>query len=242
VNATERHLAGSPASAGGRWRAHERPDGESVLVDRIPDLAGCPAPVIVLDELTHVGALDPALKGTWSLEGRGLSVSQHPEDWASIARLPGETWHFPHGPQPFLNFHELTPEQRQAITDFGLDAGYIVEAPAWEVTAWDEEWEQERIMLLLDEDEALDESEEQGGEVQAITTMVATELFPDQTVKEGQAHVDQILAAIWVDEKAPGFHGVWWADDYDPDRLSAPRGVISGSKIAEWIARAAPSS
>ena len=136
--------------------------------------------------------------------------------------------------------HVGTFDQRGAISAFGIDRGYVNEVPAWEISAWDDEWEQERISVFLDEDDAAEEADEQGGEVREIRTLVATSTFPDSTVKPGSSDVEQILATVWVEEQAPGLHGVWWQDDYDPDRLSAPRGVIAASKIGDWIASATP--
>lgn len=224
---------------GGQFAAVYRGEAECELASP-PLLAGKPAPECSPHGLTHVGTLNPDDKQSWSLEGQGLSVSQHPEDWADIARLGGPTWRIG-GPEPrFLDAHRLDEEQRSAITDWAVNAGYVEVKPAWKVTSYDDEWEQERFGIFLDPLEAADEAEENEGDVTETTSVVATATFPDLTVKPGTADVDDILATVWVNEVATDFDGVWWEDDYAPELLSAPRGVIVPRAVEAWVASARP--
>jgi hypothetical protein len=250
---TKRQPSGIPA--GGEYASHTRPSG-AVSLDAPPTLAGHPIPTIKLAGLTHVGQLDLSLKRSWSLEGQGLSVSQNPEAWEEIARLGGNpTWSLPMEKAIFLDYHALTAEQKTAISEFGVEAGYIEIVPGFEVTWWDDEDEMDRCAVFLTIEEALLETDgyqtEDGDDPQVTGTaqMIATATFPDPTVKEGETGVDQILATVWVSELAAERAGIWWADDLagvwwdddlDVDRLSAPRGVIVPSKIARWIAGATP--
>ena len=75
---------------------------------------------------------------------------------------------------------------------------------------------------------------------EVVATFAATETFADTTVKAGDLHVEQILATVWVQETDNDFEGVWWEDDYDPDNLSAPRGVIVPKHLKTWVASATP--
>lgn len=230
-----------PRAAAGTFAVKAQTSAEVTLaVPAAPELAGIPAPVRSPEGLTHVGSFDPSAKGTWSLEGQGLSVSQHPEEWQAIARLgSGNIWSVS-GPDPrFLDYHELTPEQMEAITDWGVAAGYVTRAPSWTVTSYDDEWEEERYAVFLDREEAEGEAEESDGEIVESTSVVATDTFPDSTVKSGTGDIEAILATVWVSEVSD-FDGVWWEDDLDVDRLSAPRGVIVPRAIATWIASAEP--
>jgi len=45
-----------------------------------------------------------------------------------------------------------------------------------------------------------------------------------QDAGKPKAKVLDDVATVWA--RQHGFAGVWWADDYAPQRLSAPRGVI----------------
>lgn len=226
---------GAPAN-GGRFAGLDRPAGELVLEggdDRV--LAGLPVPEYRPKKLTHIGSLNPAEKGSWSLEGQGLSVSRHPEAWGRIARLGGPVWTVAIRNPRFLDYHQLTAEQKQAITEWGITRGFVEERPAFRHTCWDDEWEQERYTDYLDRDEAEEEAEYSEGEIAEVTALVATAEFPDTTVKPGTDGVEEILATVWVSHTAHEFDGVWWEDDYDPELLSAPRGVIVPRAIPLWV-------
>jgi hypothetical protein len=205
-----------------------------------PLLAGSPAPLIELDRLTHVGTLDPNSKGSFSYEGAGLSVSQHPGAWARIARLGGPVWDVPNA--TMLDYHELSDAQRDAITAFGLERGYVTVQPTVTATYWDNEWDQAMTSEFATRDEAESEMSEQDGVTFAAgESVVASGSFPDSTVKAGDMGVEQVLATLWVEETTE-LDGVWWEDDLDVERLSAPRGVLARGRIAAFVAGATPAA
>ena len=76
--------------------------------------------------------------------------------------------------------------------------------------------------------------------VEEALTVVSTAKFPDPTVGAGATDVEQVLATSWVAECVPELDGVWWEDTFDPDGLSAPRGVLVMARITEWIGSASP--
>ena len=49
----------------------------------------------------------------------------------------------------------------------------------------------------------------------------------------GQGDAFHLLATVYVEAMLP-FDGIWWADRFDPWKLSAPRGVIVPKHIASW--------
>jgi hypothetical protein len=236
-------------------KPQSRPDAAALAWP--PQLAGADLPTISLEGLTHIGSLEPGDKNGWSLEGQGLSVSQHPEAWGRIARLGGPVWSLPMDEAKFLDFHELNDEQRTAMDDFGVERGYTELATAYRVTYYDDEAEEERWITCGTREEALGEAAEyadqdladEDGEISdadlvglitEVTVMKATAAFPDSTVKTGSTEIDEIVATVYVNEMLPDYDGVWWADRLDPVQLSAPRGVIVPSKIAGWIGTVTP--
>lgn len=192
-------------------------------------------PVCRLDLAWHVGSMNPADKRTWSYEGQGLSVSLHPEEWTTIARLGGHpTWRLTRPGGTFLDYHALTGDQRAQITAWGLGRGYVTEQPAYFVPFTDEDGEDIGSMAFLDREEAEEEADFRYATVTEARALVATDTFPDPTVRVGEINPDQILTVIWLAETHPEFDGVWWEDTYAPDMLSCPRGVIHPHRLAAW--------
>lgn len=190
-------------------------------------------PAATFSSLTHVGSLNESDKQAWSLEGDGLSVSTEPEAWEQIAQLGGnQWWTFEKDANKFLDAHELTDQQRAAINAWGVEAGYLVEAKGWRISWYDDEMEDTMSTILDSEEEARDELDdrESDEEPEEITRFVAGPNFPDSA---GKDNADQVILSVWAD-KMTDFDGVWWNDDYDPDRYSAPRAVIFKSRLTEW--------
>lgn len=197
-------------------------------------LAGSPVPETTQEVLYHVGTFDSGHKKAQSLEGGGLSVSRDPLKWRSIAYLTGDVWKLDVSDNRFLDYHELTDDQRRAINDYGVERGYLVPTTVYKVSYWDDEDEDTAYMLMTDLAEAEEEQEGiEGSELETLDSYVASDSFPDSTVLEGSTQYEQIMAAVWVSEVATDLDGVWWEDSYN--EYSAPRGVLSMSKISEWI-------
>ena len=213
--------------------AHAAPSDSSVTT-----LAGQPLPEVSFEHLYHVGTFVQDQKKAYSYEGQGLSVSRHPHVWRGLAQLSGDIWEFDVPENRFLDYHELSAEQRDELTRIALERGYIRPETMWVVRSWDDEMEEELEFFYSTQDEAEEEADGIDGRVEEVSTYVATDSFPDKTVTEGSVNFEQVLATIWVNENAPELDGVWWEDRLDALRYSAPRGVLSMNKIAEWTANA----
>jgi hypothetical protein len=218
-------------------------------------------PLIPISAVLHVGTLNEAdvgrNSGAFSLEGRALSVSVHPEAWIRIARLGG------------LPIHRLTrkdgllldvlaldelPETRNAILERARELGLLVDRERWEAKSFDDELDdvivsiheteaKARLEIDLDDDE--DGDDERG--VRKVTVSVATPALAEKVAAdpgkfraEGRTAEDFAIME-WAENVLPRklgrrIDGVWWRETLDPDRLSAPRGALFRSQAKGWNA------
>lgn len=189
-------------------------------------------PTVSFPELWHVGSLRPQDKKEVSLEGQGLSVSIHPEEWSRIARLDGPTWQVHKEGHSFLDYRNLSTTTLEQIAAWGIEQGYVVRQPVF-IASWvDDEWDQMLSTAFLDVEEAVEQVEDTEGTIEEQVCLVATGAFPDPTVRSGDIDPSEILSVLWAAEQ--GFDGVWWNDIYDPLMLSAPRGVICVDRVCNW--------
>lgn len=212
-------------------------------------------PIVELDRVWHVGSMDPARKGRNSYEGGGLSVSIHPEEWAEIARLGGETWLLERGGGSFLDVHSLDDRQRQTIRAWALDRELCESITVFRAIGEDEEggtsWidcesrdeAMEELGLFAVGDGYESELSGQSHSAEDVDAMIvevgglrATRKLLDLMchdrpaigeLAEDLAIVAYAMAVLEVD-------GCWWDDRLDPARLSAPRGTIFEARLAEW--------
>lgn len=125
---------------------------------------GCRWPGLLLDEVAHIGSMQPQAKGTThnrhSLEGHLLSVSVDPDAWRRIARLgAAPTWlmrpSFEDAPSLltvdgqdgapaalFLDMRRLSDEQRLQCAQWAVEQGLLRPAMFGEVSWFDEELDQ----------------------------------------------------------------------------------------------------
>lgn len=199
-------------------------------------LADAELPVVTKTDLSHVGTLEASAKKSFSYEGQGLSVSEHPEDWQRIARLGGDTHWFSNQEARLLDFHELSNEQRADIYAYAEQRGWVEPAEVYIVTRYDDEFDEEMEMRFLNREEAEGEAGEWDDEdsVRVEQSYVYADM-PDSTARPGEVASLGVLAASWVGEQRPDLDGVWWEDDLDPSKLSAPRGVIVPQRIEAWL-------
>ncbi len=76
----------------------------------------------------HVGRLDAAAKGGDSHDGGGLSVSRHPEDWRTIARLDdAPAWNVDTRVARIFDFHAFRRDKAatRAACDWAVEQGYL---------------------------------------------------------------------------------------------------------------------
>lgn len=197
-------------------------------------------PSVGIDKVWHVGTLNPDSKGRHSLEGAGLSVSQHPYEWVVIARLGGlPLIELTRKGSQFLDYHALTKKQRAALAQWGVAKGYVELVTAYELS-WKEEGEGGRRMSLYEtrkEAEGDIDSDYIKPRIDSVPALKPTvEMKARLGVETGLIDAPQHLSTLFAEEEL-GWDGVWWFDDLDVEALSAPRGVIVPSKVAEWKAK-----
>lgn len=190
-------------------------------------------------EVYHVGTMDAANKGVqgFSLEGRGLSVSECPEAWKQIARLGGNpTWKLTKPDNQFLNFHTLDKSATAAVYAWGQSSGLVLQGDIWTVGWWDSEMEDKVTMTFESEAEANAEMEDDR-ELMKVTGWLAT---PVLTALSGHSK-PQLPSALVKDflviayAQHLGLDGVYWAERLDVLRHSAPRAVIFVDKLGDWL-------
>ena len=193
-------------------------------------LSGERIPTRTFEVLYHVGTLDVTQSAGASLEGSGLSVSTEPGAWERIAKLGGRAWwELTREGNSFLDAHELSCAQREELLVWGEAQGYVARVPGWVVSWYDDELGREVSFSFVDYEEAVEEASS-AASIAAASLVMAGSSWPDG---RGRVNADQVLLALWAGE-CTALDGVWWQDDLNPTRLSAPRGVISGSCLVGW--------
>lgn len=190
-----------------------------------------------LSTVYHVGRLDqPKRSGSFSYEGSGLSVSLHPDAWRRIARgqVSGDTWVLKKAKPKFLL---ATKTNKEKAVEWAVKNGWIDEAMRYRVSWFDDEMSDTMSTEFDSFEEAQVEAEDRGVEPEAVKSYVLAKKGIDYWRQAFQSEPDNSMAAefaiLWFAEER-GYDGVWWNDKLDPNRLSAPRGVIFQSKLGEW--------
>jgi hypothetical protein len=201
-------------------------------------------PIRKFKKVCHVGSLDkPRKKSHSSMEGPGLSISLDPQTWIGIAQL-GEstgTWLLvrkDRKPGLFLDIHALSDEIKKELLEDAEREGFLAPSVLFQVESWDDEWEETFIHVYETFEEAEIEHDTEYDEIQQVQGWKATpvlvgiwesyfdEPFPLSLTKE--------FAISALLERTGKLDGIWWEDEFDPVRLSAPRGVIFPSRIQHW--------
>jgi hypothetical protein len=196
-------------------------------------------PTLSHDYVFHIGTLDPAQAHWHSYEGAGVSVSLCPAVWDRIAELPEASWwRLERAGARFLDRHALDGRTRQAIADWGVRRG-LAESRHGVRIDFDYEYEfsgvERCVLYCATRAEALEEIEQEeldNAEISLASWLVALPALGARCgVSIGQAgDCFDYLLPVWV-EDCTDFDGVWWEDDFDPEGLSAPRGVILPSRL-----------
>lgn len=193
-------------------------------------------PTYAINKVWHVGVMDQSLKQNGSLEGSGLSVSECPLAWEEIAELGGSYFELIKESGTFLDFHELSDEQRQEITQWGLLNGFVTLETLYKYVMYDEEGE-EMYGLVHTYEEALEEA--MGDEecvIEAPDSIVPTLKLVERVMGDSLVNAFHVLTTVYT-EDVLGLDGVWFHDDLDRYALSAPRGVIAVNQLDSWSAK-----
>jgi len=191
----------------------------------------------------HVGNVSAKRrKASTSLEGSGLSVSEHPEEWAEIASLGGHDTHEfrRKDGQPGVFVHMLNMGRaKQSLLDAAAAEGLLQKAQRWEYRWFDDEMDEELYSTFDSEDEAVAEMDDgAGGSVHAVVVNVPTRKLQTEWRKTFAARLDDSLAEdfalLLLLERSGNYDGAWWNETLDPQNLSAPRGVIFQTKLPLW--------
>lgn len=192
-----------------------------------------------LSTVTHIGTLDPSHKGIRgpSQEGLGVSFSLHPQDWERIAKLGGQPWWVADlsGCQ-VLDGHAFVKANAPALEQWGVANALVQPVSAWRVSWFDEEIDDTLCFLVASRDEAEQEAERDDVTIEEIPGLAPTAALVQamgaaaHDVGKPSLSALQDLATIWA--QSEGLDGVWWDDIYDPQSLSAPRGVIFPDRVS----------
>jgi hypothetical protein len=114
-------------------------------------------PLIPMPRVWHIGLLDPDLRGTQhtvSYEGGGLSVSNCPEAWRSMAFLGGPTLRLDRPSALWIDLAALPSEATEAAVAHAVEAGLAEEREVWRAWFWEAGPDAWRSRAFEGEDEA----------------------------------------------------------------------------------------
>ena len=206
------------------------------------------SPLASLGVVTHIGTLDVSDKNHRgdSYEGTGLSFSEHPEEWDHIAKLGGSPWwEVDLAGRRLIDGHEFLEAHADALAQWGVEQGLLVQSKAYEVRWFDDEMDCELCFWLETEDAAIEEADSAGlydpdNGVLGYTvidpcwsgTAALSQAMGHQSKAKGQdANILQDVLTVWAERQ--GADGLWWADELNTDRYSAPRGVVFASIVPQ---------
>lgn len=186
--------------------------------------------------LIHVGSMDQTRKSPFSHEGKCLSVSDHPKSWVRIAKLGGRPWwRLENEGGLFVNFYDLIDaENIQPLFRWGVGRGLLTTTTGFAVSYHDDELEGVVRYYTCDPSEAAD-AKANGRSVKRVKRLAClTDAGAAACgINGGNVAFAKDGLAIALAEEL-GLDGVWWDEDDDPDRYSAPRGGILPSALKRW--------
>lgn len=198
-----------------------------------------------LTHVYHVGDLSGERKKPHiSYEGKGISISVHPNTWLQIMRGDGaathETLHTYELANPHGEFYYIDPTKPlQVERDWCLENQFVRDVPGYRVTYTNEFGDTSR-MEFYSKETALIEAESRNGKIDPATIL---SLGPKgisywldafrQPPESADPIVIEGLLPVWYAE-ANGFDGVWWDEEFDPQNYSAPRGVVFQNQLDGW--------
>lgn len=202
-------------------------------------------PTKSISKVYHVGNLDAdANKNTFSYEGKGLSVSKHPNAWRKISsNVSGKTYILTYPESSNTFYLADTVEPREQIVDWCAENRYIKCVDGWKAAVHDPETSEWRFTKYYDYDEATRCSEAHIKDNAYIEQSKVLKLekkgkeywnseFPSEADSASPVAI-RGLTPIWFAQEQDA-DGVWWSYRLDPASLTAPKGVIFQDKLPKW--------
>lgn len=191
----------------------------------------------------HVGSMVASDKRRNSHEGAGLSVSRHPEEWQEIARgfVHGDTWSGKRSDGTkgrFADYHRITKATLADVERWAVEAGLATPTEIHCFSYEDDELECTRSFAFATEEERDQEAEEhEDAEFFTEPGIAATDALREISRHDcGPGFATEMALLAYIDRETD-LDGCWWNDVLDVDALSAPRGVITPSRISAWTFR-----
>jgi len=217
-------------------------------------------PLLTIGQLYHLGEMnvgqrDPSAQ---SLEGHMLSVSRTPHAWQEIAQLGGRPLMemvATRAPGKFVDVHGTLADEPtvKALREWGASAGYLREVEqfrAWyldgETAEWrylieptrEAAWAEVDGTMLLGEFNGPEDAPGPDGRpcVEPVLFWAGTTDLERAVNRTSLSNTDatDMALALFVEQHLREIDGLWWNDIYDPAILSAPRGGILPTRLAQW--------
>ncbi|MCW3782507.1 hypothetical protein [Defluviimonas salinarum] len=201
-----------------------------------------------IPKVTHIGFLDrPAAERRPTIDGPGISVSTHPEDWRAIAGLNGPEMVLRFTAAKWVDALEFSDEDRAEVVAWMLAQDYARAVTGWTATRYDEEADDfieqtfesreaaARFAGRSLEEEIAAEARGQGAvmeeETYRLTRRALKRLvrWPDPLRWFDGAVL--LYCREVVLPKRPLVVGVWWGEAHDRRARSCPSGVLFPERL-----------
>ncbi|MBO9428824.1 hypothetical protein [Sulfitobacter sp. R18_1] len=201
--------------------------------------------VLEFDEAWHVGDMDVSKRDVTGYEADLLSVSYTPASWRKIAKLSGDLWKLERSdstPVRLLDAHAFHDNHwhRSSFTSWGVMQNLIKNTTIFIASWHDDEMDTEMSQCFETMEELEQEHDPEDVDIQQrylafVLTDKALEKYG--LIRNGSqfnldyAFVDyartKLMNQLDVD-------GIYWDDEFDPLRYSAPRGGIFNERLDQF--------
>lgn len=179
--------------------------------------------------------MDVKNRTSHNFEGKGLSISFHPDAWRRIARgqVSGSTYCLTRHDGKFA---VMKSEDIEILKLWGLNKGLVTQENSYSYTYWDDDLDRELVDYFDSMNEALDSWECDESDIEKTTILkptikLKTALAP---IKICEHDPYQYLFGLYIKEHHPELDGVWFDHILDVAALSAPAGLIFDDKVYLW--------
>jgi len=192
-------------------------------------------PIKKITTVYHVGEMDIKNKSDFSLEGSGLSVSKHPDEWRTIARLGDRPlFELTNSNAKFIDAYKLKQSDKKQIIEWGVTNKYINKKETYRIYSYNDN-DKPQYMEFNTREEAEAELDEDTKLRVNKNGLESTNKLNRQTKqnKIDNINIFDLLLTVYI-EQTILYDGIWWNDYLDVRQYSAPRGVIFNSKLKQW--------